>query len=686
MKTGTSAIGQAEAEALMQRGVQCHREGRLADAEGLYLEVLRRQPLHSGALHLLGVIAFQSGQAARSVELFDRAIAIRPGFAEAYDSRGTALYALGRFDEAVASYDRAIGLKPDNAAAHANRANVLQALGRSDDALAGYDRAIALGAGFPEVHFGRGATLNALQRYEDALASHERAIALRPDYAKAFQGRGAALHALGRLADSLASHDRAVALNPEFAEAFVDRGVVLDASGRFEDAVASYDRAIALRPDLAEAFNNRGTSLVRLGLFEAALASFDKALDLRSDYAAAHTHRGNALYALGRHDDALASHDHAIGLQADFGEAYSNRANALSDLGRYEGAVADYQKAIAANPDFAKAHLNLAMCLLRLGRFEAGWREYEWRIRSDKTLSARRYSQPAWTGQESGAGRTVFIYHEQGLGDAIQFCRYAAMLAVRGADVVLAAPPSLHGLIATLDPRITVIGERDVPGHFDFHCPLLSLPLAFGTDLDAIPASPRYLSADQARRSGWASRLGPGIRPRIGAVWSGSRLHKNDANRSIPYRLFNSIFCDDADWISLQNELRPADADLVLTSSDIRYFGDELKTFDDTAALIDRMDLVVTVDTSVAHLAGALGKPVWILLPFNADWRWLRDRPDSPWYPTARLFRQGAIGDWTTVLEAVKTSLPSFLEGLSQADRPATPPAGTRSRSPARRR
>jgi tetratricopeptide (TPR) repeat protein len=650
-------------EALVRQGLQLHHENRLADAERIYRDVLRRQPMHSGVLHLLGLVALQCGQAERSVELFDRAIAIRRDFHEAYDNRGTALYTLDRFEEAVASYDRAIRLKSDNAAVHANRGNVLQALGRCEEALASYDRALALIPGFSEAHFGRGATLNALKRREEALASHERAIALNPNYAKAFQGRGMALQGLGRLEDAVASYDHAVALNPHFAEAFVDRGAALAASGRHQDAVASFDQAIALNPDLAEAFNNRGISLLESATVEAALASFDKAVGIRPGYAEAHTNRGNALYALGRRDDALAGHDRAISLRADCVEAHSNRANALSDLGRYEDAVAGYQTSIALDADLAKAHLNLAMCLLRLGRFEAGWREYEWRRTLDRKLSARRYSQPIWAGQESAQGKTIFIYDEQGLGDTIHFCRYAALLAAQGADVVMAVPASLRGLIATLDPRITVIGDGDVPDRFDFHCPMLSLPLAFGTDLDTIPALPRYLSADGALRSRWASRLGPKDKPRIGAVWSGSRTHKNDANRSIPFSLFQAIISDGADWLSLQNELRPADADLVLTSSGIRYVGDELKTFDDTAALIDQLDLVVTVDTSVAHLAGALGKPVWVMLPFNPDWRWLCGRSDSPWYPTARLFRQKAIGDWSTVLEAVKTELPLFLNG-----------------------
>ncbi len=662
MKIGKFAGAGPETEALLQGGVAHHVAGRLAEAERAYREVLRRQPAHARALHLLGLIAFQSGEAARAVELFDRAIAIRPDFPEAHDNRGTALYALDRFEAAAASYDRAIALKPGQPGAHANRGNALQALGRGPEALADYDAAIALKPDFAEAWYGRGAALSVLKRYGEALTSHARAISLNPGYAKAFEGRAVALHGLRRLPEALASYDQAVALNPAFAEAWFGRGVALAAWDKHKDAVISHDRAIALKPDFAEAFNNRAVSLMQLGQPEAALASLDEAVLLKPAFAAAQTHRGNALQALGRMEEALRAHDAAIAAQDDYAEAWSNRAHVLADLGRHEEAVADCGRAAAINPDFGIARFNLGMGLLRLGRFEEGWPEYEQRGRAQPALAPRPYPQPLWTGQEV-RDRTVFVYHEQGLGDAIQFSRYAAMLAERGAEVVLAAPAALHGVLATLEPRVTVIGERERPRDFDFHCPAPSLPLGFGTVLDSIPAPARYLMADEAAKTRWAEVLGEIVRPRIGLAWSGNRTHKNDANRSIPFERFGGLMSDAADWVSLQKELRPQDAEAVLGGG-VRHFGEALKTFSDTAALIEAMDLVVTVDTSVAHLAGALGKPVWILLPFNPDWRWLLKRNDSPWYPSARLFRQPAPGDWDAVLEDVRRALPGFLEGL----------------------
>jgi hypothetical protein len=299
--------------------------------------------------------------------------------------------------------------------------------------------------------------------------------------------------------------------------------------------------------------------------------------------------------------------------------------------------------------------MNQSLCLLQTGRFEQGWRQHEWRKRLDNAF--RSYPQPVWLGEENIAGKTLFIYSEQGLGDTIQFCRYVKLMEARGAIVIMSVQQPVRRLLKQISPTIQIIDPNEMPTDFDYHCPLLSLPRAFVTTFETIPAEPRYLKADDELRAAWSARLPPKTNLRIGTVWSGSTGHKNDHNRSMKLETLLPIFSLDADWICLQKEVRDKDLALLRQDSRIAHFGDELKDFSDTAALVDLVDLVITVDTSVAHLAGAMGKPVWILLPFNPDWRWLLERNDSPWYPTARLFRQPQIGNWVEVVNQVKNEL-----------------------------
>ncbi len=294
-----------------------------------------------------------------------------------------------------------------------------------------------------------------------------------------------------------------------------------------------------------------------------------------------------------------------------------------------------------------------------MGRFGQGWRQYEWRKKCKEPIAARSYPQPLWLGEESISGKTLFIYWEQGLGDTIQFCRYAKLLEARGATVIMSVQQPLVELLKKISPTIQIINQNEKPTEFDYHCPLLSLPLAFLTMLETIPTELKYLKADDELRGAWSARLPPKTKLRIGTVWSGRITHKNDHNRSMELETLLPIFNMDADWICLQKEVRDKDLAVLRQDSRIAYFGDDLKDFSDTAALVDLMDLVITVDTSVAHLAGAMGKPVWILLPYNPDWRWLLERDDSPWYPTATLFRQPQIRNWARVIDQVKNELRS---------------------------
>ena len=471
---------------------------------------------------------------------------------------------------------------------------------------------------------------------------------------------------LGKYDAAVASFRRVLEIIPDHADAHNTLGNALSELGKQEEAVASYHRALAIRPDYAEAHNNLGNALKNLGQREEAVASYHSALAINPDYADAHYNIGVSLSELGSLEEAVDSYHRALAITPDHAEAHNNLGNALKDLGKYEEALASYDRALEINPDYAKAHYNLAHTLLVKGDFEAGWKEYEWRWQTEQQKSIRRtFAQPLWHGEETLKGRTIRLHSEQGFGDTIQFSRFATMVADRGARVILEVPRSLLGLMGTLDGVARVVERGTVLPDFDYYCPLLSLPLALKINVHAMSAATPYLYSDAARVASWQKRLGARTKPRVGLVWSGRIDHQNDHNRTIALTKMLPLLAQGVQWISLHKEIRESDADLLASRKDIIHFGDELADFSDTAALIELVDLVISVDTSVAHLAGAMGKPLWILLPFAPDWRWLLDREDSPWYPTARLFRQPKLRDWASVISRVNHELPKLVEGAA---------------------
>jgi tetratricopeptide (TPR) repeat protein len=625
---------------LLAEGLARHQAGRLADAERIYNQILATRPNHFDSRHLLGVVFLQRGNHIEALHHIDLALNVEPKNVFALNNRGVALQALKRFDEALASFARAVRLRPDYAEAHSNRANVLKTLGRLDQALASYDRALALQPDYAEAHSNRGDVLRELKRFDEALASCKRAIALRPNYAEAHSNRGNALYELKRYEEALASYDRALALRPDFAEAHSNRGNTLHDLHRFEEALASYDRALKLQPDFAEALGNRGSALQELRRFEEALTSYDRAIALRPDLAETHSNRGNALKELNRFDDALASYDRAVGLR----------------------------------PKLAEAHFNAALCLMLTGNLAEGWKRHEWRWQTDQLTAQRRnFAQPQWTGSEDIAGKTILLHAEQGLGDTLQFCRYVPLLAERAGRVILEVQKPLASLMRTLAGGAQIVGRDDPSPDFDLHCPLLSLPLAFDTQVETIPANTPYLFAAEAKRNAWRDRLGERGRPRIGIVWAGDprkrlpNAHRIDRQRSIEFdRLAPVLAVPGCEYYSLQ---KGEQAVAQLRGSPLRHrvidWTEDFNDFSDTAALIDNLDLIIAVDTSVAHLAGALGKPFWLINRYNTCWRWLLDRDDSPWYPTARLFRQDETRSFEPVIARVAAALLEYVHHAS---------------------
>ncbi len=485
-----------------------------------------------------------------------------------------------------------------------------------------------------------------------------------------------ALHLLGmlhfqrqRMVEALRLLSAALKVNSNSSDAMSNLGLALHATGRFDEAIASYRNALRLAPDHPEILYNLANALLELGRLDQALANYDAVLAKTPNHAGALVNRGNTLLRLNEPEEAIANYDSALVEMPGHPQILTNRGHALRRLDRPEQALVDFAAALAAAGEFAEAHFEAAMTRLTLGDFARGWKQYEWRWKTGAFARHRRsFRQPLWLGHEPIAGKTILLHAEQGFGDTIQFIRYAPLLAGQGANVICEVQPELMPLLSQLDD-VSVIAKGEALPAFDLHCPLLSLPLAFGTRLETIPANVPYLAPRADRVAHWRERLPPDG-PRAGFVWSGSPTHKNDANRSIALKQLASLFeAPPLRCLSLQTELRAADRETLRELPELMHLGDKIGDFADTAAIISLLDVVISVDTAVAHLAGALGKPVVILLPHAADFRWMRQRADTPWYPSAKLLRQPAFGDWASVIHGLRGELRTA--GQEQAGCPA---------------
>ncbi|MBC7859932.1 MAG: glycosyltransferase family protein [Burkholderiaceae bacterium] len=474
-----------------------------------------------------------------------------------------------------------------------------------------------------------------------------------------------ALHLLGVYAlqsgDAQAACDligRAVEVDPNEALAFSNLGVARQRMRRFDDALRAYQSALRINPEHQAALSNCGSTLQEMQRHGEAIAFFERALRVKPDYAEALSNLGNSLIALKRPEEALIVLDRALELNQAYVAALFNRANALQYLNRPDEAILSYRRALLIDPGHVDANFNDGVCRLLNGDFENGFRQYEWRWRKEAYLPLKQeFGAHLWLGAPDLQGKTILVYSEQGLGDTIQFCRYVKLLAGLGAKVIVRVQPALKSLLSGLPGAQQVLGTGEALPAFDFHCPLMSLPLAFQTRLDTVPAEPSYLAADPARVAAWQAKLGPKTLPRIGLAWAGSAGHDNDAARSIPLLTLMRLVGENAQYVSIQKDLGALDRLLLARQSALLHFAEAQTDFAETAALIANLDLVVTVDTSVAHLAAAMGKPVWILLPWAPDWRWMLERADSPWYPSATLVRQPKAGDWDSVLARVAAQI-----------------------------
>lgn len=489
-------------------------------------------------------------------------------------------------------------------------------------------------------------------RHEQAIVLLRRATATDPTLVEAFVNLGNALREAGRSDDAIGAYREALSLNPQLAVAHAGIGDVFRRKGEMPQAIAAYQLAIELEPDIAEIHNNLGIALAGNGNPNDAIDSYRRAIELEPDFAKAHFNLGNAFRDRDELDEAIASYRRAVENLPDFSQAYSNLGSALKARGDVPAAVRAYDEAIRLSPEYPEPHWNRSLAFLIQGDFERGWAEYEWRHRCSSATN--RAATLQWNGEDLEA-KTILLHAEGGRGDTIQFVRYVPMVAALGARIVLECQPELCRLVSGLADSITVIPFGQPVPAFDVHCPLMSLPRVFGTRLETIPRDVPYLTPDPSILDKWKAMLGPANgRKRVGLVWAGRPEHQYDRARSM-------TLCDLAplaqiegfDFFSLQKgpaSHQTLDPPIGMTLKDHTEL---LTDFAETAGLVSHLDLVITVDTAVAHLAAALGRPTWVMLAFAPDWRWLLDRSDSPWYPRARLFRQKSIGDWTNVVREV---------------------------------
>lgn len=658
----------------LAEAARLHQAGDRAAAEKIYREILFQEPDNPDAHHLLGVIRCQEKRFAEALPYLERAVELVPGFAEARQNLGKALRQLKRHDEAATHMAEAVRLKPDSAEALADHGNTLRRQGKFQEAEAMLRRALALAPNHVPAWLGLAETLRDAKP-EEALAAYRRAVELAPDNPAGWNNLGTLLKSRNDTAGARAALEQAVQVKPDFAEGWNNLANLLLDIGEKDAAVRHYREAIHLRPDFHEAHNNLGNALKDQGDTAAAVAAYLESARIRPDFAEAYSNMGNALLDANDYPGALAAYRKALDLKPDFLAALNNLAGAHVAFGAMDAAMAVFDAALAIDPDYAAARFGRALADLAQGNFARGWQDYETRWAgsnmADKTRPPR-FSCPQWQGETETQGQRIIVYHEQGLGDTIQFVRYLPLVAERFGQTTFVCQPELVDLVRhSLGAGVRVIdsdeGTRVAAREpFDRHCPLLSLPLAFGSRLDTLPRARPYLMPVPERLALWQRRMPPrSERPRIGLVWAGNPDLKDDSRRSLTLAQLAPLFAvPGIEWHSLQKG--PAQAALKGPGAPALIdWGEQLHDFADTAALLAHLDLLVCVDTSVAHLAGALGIPVWLLNRYDTDWRWLRSGTTSPWYPSMRLFRQRERKHWEEPIGCLAAALQDDLSAAA---------------------
>jgi tetratricopeptide (TPR) repeat protein/GT2 family glycosyltransferase len=610
-----------------------HKNGHLRHAEYAYRLILQGNPNNHVALYSLGIIAHQNGNNDVAVELISKAIANNPQIPQYYNTLGLILETLGKYEEAVAAYQQAVSSKPDYAEAYHNMAIALQSQ----------------------------------KQYVIAVEKCKQAISIKPDYAEAYNTMGYALEQQQQFTGAITNYKQAIQLKPDFAEAYNHIGVILNAQERPNEAIEYYKQALQFDPNYAEVYNNMGIALKAKKQFTEAISCFEEAIRLEPDFAEAYYNMANSLRDETRCIEAIENYRHAVRLKPDFAEAYNHLGVVLNAQGGFaesienHEAIENYRRALKLNPDFAEAHWNLSLVLLRTGKLSEGWKEYEWRRNSKLKIITYPHSfeRPRWDGS-CFKDKRLLVHYEQGLGDTIHFVRYLPVVKARGGTVILEVRKPLYRLLQGfpgIDELVEASFDKKPDVKFDYHISLMDLPKIFGTTLETIPAEVPYINCCPTKAEYWKNKL-TGADLKVGIVWAGSPSHGNDQNRSCTLKYFKPLTkIDGVQLYGLQKGQAIEQVEKLADEMTLTNLGIEFEDFTDTAAVIENLDLVISVDTSVLHLAGAMGKPVWALLPFAPEWRWMLNRQDSPWYPTMKLFRQKKWGQWESVFKDVVEEL-----------------------------
>ncbi|HUB26667.1 MAG TPA: tetratricopeptide repeat protein [Tepidisphaeraceae bacterium] len=620
----------------LQLAFDQHRTGQVAAAELLYRQILAEQPEHADALHLLGLAAHEQGRTEEAVGLIRRAIAANPTEGDYYANLARIFQGQGKAKEAEESLRnaavlRAVEARKQNRLGHSRAMEEKMA-----EAIGHFARAVALEPNSAEFHYDLGRAYAAVKQMDPAIASLRKAIALKRDHRLAYVELADALSARDQTHDAIDAYRRAMGLGSNDPRVHNNLGVALCRTLEFSEAAVALQHAIALRPDMAESFNNLGHALLRLDRTEEAIAAYQKALSLRPDYA----------------------------------EAHSGLGSIYLELGRDAEAIAEVRRAIEIKPDYGEAHLNLCLLLLQSGDWENGWKEYEWRWRVPSLRMKKADTpRPEWDGKALG-GKRILIWREAGFGDAIQAVRFSRDVAELGGKITLAERPQLTKLFGRMGIADRIVTYGDQFGEHDVQCSILSLPGLLGIRPDSIPKRGPYLKADPQRAAEFKARMPTDGRLKVGLVWA----NKPDPLDRCPPAAAWSVLAEigGAWFCSLQKPIHiapmfggrtlpPLEMPAKPPGLEMADWTEELRDFDDTAALIEHLDLIICVDTAVAHLAGAMGKPVWVVLRQVADWRWLQNRTDSPWYPTMRLLRQERRREWEKPVREVAGAMKEMI-------------------------
>jgi tetratricopeptide (TPR) repeat protein len=662
---GASRVKGAGADEKFVRASQLHDQGQLERARELYEAVLSEVPDHFDALSALGVLQAQRNNFQVAERLLRQALRLNADSEEANLNLAAVLCDVGSAEESLPFFDKTLAVNPDSADALNNRGVALLRLNRPAEALVDFKKAAALTPDDPALLNNLGSCLNEVGDLAGAVACFDRILSVDAKHIGALVNKSDALNKLEKYAEALACANTALVIAPNSIEALNNRGNAMRGLRRFEEALASYNRALALKPDYADALNNRGNALQDLKRHEEALASIDRALGLEPDHAGAHVNRGNALQELMRHEEALASYERALALKPDHVDALFGRGNALRDLNRREEALASYERTLALRPDYADVHWNEGLCRLQSGEFEQGWREYEWRWQVEQLALAKpRFEKPAWDGSQLDG--VLLAWGEQGLGEQILHLGMLRQLAACARRLIVAVEPRLVPLVQRSFPEVEVVALPEVSGRtgFDSQVPLGSIGAYLRRRWEDFPKDrSAYLQADPVRSRQLREQLAGKKQLVCGLSWFSTnvRLGTHKSMQLADLRPILSV--PGARFVDLQyGDTRDERAALERgTGIEVAHIEsvDNLNDIDGVAALINACDRVVTVSNTTAHLAGALGKRVFVMLPFAQGrfWYWHDGRDESPWYPGARLFRQPAIGDWASVIDRVARGL-----------------------------